>query len=309
MARSGQLKIWTACFRNAVLSLFVAIVTGFMPAHAGYFDTEDDAQGLTDDQRALADRFLDFVLDIDETYFALVDEINGQSTPEIREFNSEASDYELKVVRGSVIEKTGRMMAITKKATSRIQTPLKWSRFYSFDVHPKTPLVGMLHAAIVLQYYEDGSHALGGWIGVMPGTRVEEDIAFLKKTTEDIFAKHSRDISYHRKLLCEHDPLVVDHSKRRQPACAGASFYGRSMMSATDENLDFITEAFAEFVAGYMSIVEKRKDDPYTEADIAAQDVMRRRWLEDQLFADPYSSSIVPYEVWAFQNMPLVIKF
>ena len=212
-------------------------------------------------------------------------------------------------MRGPVVEKAGRMMAITKKATSRIQRQTTWSRFYSFDVHPQTPLVGMLHATILLQFYEDGTGILGGWLGVMPGTRVEEDIASLKKITEDLFARHGRDIAHHRELLCVGDPLEVDHSKRRQPACAGASFYGPSMMGVTDENYRFITEAFESFVDGYMAIVEKRQDDPFTADDIAAQDAMRRRWLEDQLFADPFASSIVPYEVWSYQNVPPVIKY
>jgi hypothetical protein len=29
----------------------------------------------------------------------------------------------------------------------------------------------------------------------------------------------------------------------------------------------------------------------------------------DQLFSDPYASSIVPFDVWSFANMPPIIKF
>ena len=59
----------------------------------------------------------------------------------------------------------------------------------------------------------------------------------------------------------------------------------------------------------YMELVEKHKDSPYTEKDVAAQDKMRREWLIDQLFSDPYSSKIVPFEAWSLANVPPIIKF
>ena len=42
---------------------------------------------------------------------------------------------------------------------------------------------------------------------------------------------------------------------------------------------------------------------------VAAQDAMRKRWLIDQLYSDPYASSIVPYKAWFMANVPPVIKF
>ena len=64
-----------------------------------------------------------------------------------------------------------------------------WSRFYSLDYHAKTPLVGMLHSALVLQFYEDGTGFVGGWLGVMNGTRNAEDMAQLGKVVDDRFAQ------------------------------------------------------------------------------------------------------------------------
>ncbi|MEE4185029.1 MAG: hypothetical protein V2J12_04615 [Gammaproteobacteria bacterium] len=53
----------------------------------------------------------------------------------------------------------------------------------------------------------------------------------------------------------------------------------------------------------------KRADDPFTAADIAAQEQMRKRWLVDQLFSDPFAAKIVPFEIWSFQNVAPVSKF
>ena len=36
---------------------------------------------------------------------------------------------------------------------------------------------------------------------------------------------------------------------------------------------------------------------------------MRRRWLEDQLFADTFSMKVVPYEVWSFANQAPTVRF
>jgi hypothetical protein len=77
----------------------------------------------------------------------------------------------------------------------------------------------------------------------------------------------------------------------------------------TGKSYAFAAELFDSFIDGYMDIVEKRASDPFSEADVLAQDEMRKRWLIDQLFSDPFSSKIVPFSVWSFANVPPVIKF
>jgi hypothetical protein len=62
-------------------------------------------------------------------------------------------------------------------------------------------------------------------------------------------------------------------------------------------------------VDAYLKIVEKRQGSPFSPEDLAAQDAMRRNWLEDQLFADEWTKSVVPYEVWSLANVPPTIKF
>ena len=63
------------------------------------------------------------------------------------------------------------------------------------------------------------------------------------------------------------------------------------------------------FLAEYLAILERRQDEPFSAEDLAAQDEMRRRWLQDQFFSDPFSSRLVPYEAWSLANMPPVVKF
>ncbi|MEC9375157.1 MAG: hypothetical protein VYA80_02155 [Pseudomonadota bacterium] len=251
-----------------------------------------------------------FIIDMDEKFFGRIEKINGGAEFEELFKSTENSDWDIKVTRGDVMEKTGRMLSIGRKlGPGRGDGVLTWGRFYSLDMHPKTPLVGMLHATIVMQMFEDNTIATGGWLGVMPGTKIEVDLARIKKLTNDYFAKHDKDPSLYRELICKgtHETIF---EFRRKPACSGVSFYGPPVYRGNPEaSIKFITGLFELFVDDYVNITLERSDDAFTEADIAAQDKMRKSWLIDQLFSDPYASSVVPFDIWSFANVAPVIKF
>lgn len=298
--------------RHTVFAPLLLLITGTLPFSMALGQgSKAPIDPLSDEDRVTLSTFFNgFVADMDTRFFGRVEDLNGGIEFEDRTQNTEYSDYELRVARGEVMEKAGRMLSFGKKsAPGRGEGVLTWGRFYSLDMHPKTPLVGMLHATIVLQMFEDGSAGTGGWLGVLPGTRVEEDLALLKKITDDYFAKRGKDPALYRTLICKgtHDTVT---EFRRLPACSGVSFYGPPVYRDDPEaSIRFIAGLFEEFVSVYMDIVAERADDAFTPADSVAQDDMRRRWLIDQLFSDPYASKIVPFDVWSFANMPPVIKF
>lgn len=267
---------------------------------------------LPPEQQALAQSMTDFIERIDDKYFARVETINGGGNYEGLIKTGEYSDYDIRVTRGPVVEKTGRMLAVGKKSSPQggpDNGPLVWGRFYSLDIHPKTPLVGMLHATVVLQFYESGKSYAGGWLDVMPGTRIEEDIQVLHQLVDAHFAKYDKSPKLYRTLMCKGTEDTV-FEYRRQPTCSGVSFYGPMVYrDSTEKSYAFIAELFDQFVDSFLDITEKRADDPFSDADLAAQDEMRKRWLIDQLFSDPYASKTVPFETWFLANVPPVIKF
>ena len=265
---------------------------------------------LPPEQRELAEWFNAFLIQMDEKYFGRVAEMNGELVLNDREFSTEWSEHEVRVTRGAVMEKAGRLYSMGKKQRAeRGGREIVWSRFYALDMHPRTPLVGMLHAAIVLQFFGDGSSYAGGWLGTMPGARLEADLGLLKRATDDYFAAAAVDVEIFRRLVCKGtDDTVPDF--RRLPACVGASFYGPPVYRGdTGKTLDFIAGFYDLFVETYMDIVEKRANDPFTDANILAQDKMRKRWFMDQVFSDPYSSVQIPFEVHSFWNAAPVVKF
>lgn len=261
-------------------------------------------------EQAIARDMNAFVARMEDKYFGRVAALNGGASYETLEKQTDDTDYLVRVTRGPVVEKAGSMIAVGKKAQpGRIQGVLQWSRFYSLDFHPRTPLVGMLHATVVVQFYEGGQSFAGGWLGVMNGTRNADDMAALKGVTDAHFAKYGKDPTLYRKLIVKGtDDTVQDF--RRRPDDSGVSFYGPPVFPGdTAKTYQFVAELFDQFTGAYLDLVAKRAKDAYGPADLVAQDAMRKRWLMDQLFSDPFASKLVPFEVWSLANTPPVIKF
>ena len=150
----------------------------------------------------------------------------------------------------------------------------------------------------------------GGWLGVMPGTRVDSDLAELKASMDAVFAAHDKNPDRYREAICKGTEGVISEF-RRKPACVGASFYGAPVYrdDFADRNFKFIAEAFDAFTDTYFDTIEKRQNDPVTEQDVIAQNQMRKAWLVDQLFSDPFAREIVPFEIWSFTNVAPEIRF
>lgn len=292
--------------------LSLLLLLGCAVSSTGLASDDDEARiaRLSAEHRALAERMIRFIEHADERYLGRLEALNGDLPTETLTHATDYSDFDVLVTRGPIVEKAGRMISVSKKASpGRGDGELVWGRFYSLDFHPKTPLVGMLHATLVLQFFADGSAGVGGWLDVLPGTRIDADLQELKKLTDAHFAAHNKDPSLYRRLVCKgtHDTIA---EFRRQPSCSGVSFYGPPVYRENPgKSYIFIEELFEQFVDSHLDIVERRAEEPFTAADLAAQDKMRKRWLIDQLFSDPFSSKIVPFEVWSLANVPPIIKF
>jgi coproporphyrinogen III oxidase len=284
-----------------------ALLIFMLPAFAGL---NDGVEGLNQDQQAFAARTLKFLDDMDAKHFGRAAEIDPTLQNEQKTFDYDFARYEAHVGRGEAIEKIGRMTGIVYKPTGDVQSPTVFGRYFGIDVHPKNPNLGMLHAAFLVQYYPNGRSAIGGTLNVLPGAFRDEDLDAMKAALDEVAEKHGVDIEPLRKRVCAGTEMAVDAKYRRRLACVGASFFGYPMLAVNEENFLFVTEAYDHFVETFLMLVDKRKNEPFTDEHIAKQDAMRRNWLEDQLFTDPYAASgITPYEVWSLTFSPPVVKF
>lgn len=272
-------------------------------------DAGDSLAALTPAEAAVAERALAFLAHIEQSYWAHVRALNGAAELESKSIDVDTAHYDVRVARGKVIEKAGVLAAITRTEIRPYFLGGRWNRFLEFDVHPATPLVGMLHATLVVQFGSDGSGNVGGWIDELPAKRVPEDLDYLRRRADEVFAKYGVDAQPYRVRGCDGDPNEIKRKWRRLPACAGASLYGPPALAANERNLEFVSSMFETVLDGYFATVERRRNSRYTPEDVRLQDAMRRRWLEDQLFSDPLSSKMVPYEVWSFASVPPVVRY
>jgi coproporphyrinogen III oxidase len=295
-------------FRIVAISWLLILATATSSAWAGGHERLDER---TAEQQELASRFQDFIDRMEVKYFTRMEALNGETSFEEKYITTDYAEWDMRVARGPVVQKGGRMLGMETNSppNSPGREDVVWGRFYSLDIHPKTPFVGQIHAVILLQLYANGESAALGWLGVMPGTRVQEDLDYLKETMDAVFAKHEKDSSLYRRLICKGTEDTITEF-RRKPACVGASFYGPPIYrESASKSLDFMMDAYEGFTDAYFDTIEKRQDDPVTQADIAAQKRMRMEWLVDQLFSDPFASDSVPFEVWSFGNVAPEIHF
>lgn len=291
---------------RAIATLAALLVAG--PVLAG---ANDGVEGLTAEQQSFAQRFLQFQEDMDERFFGRAARINGGHDSDVSEtIEQPSADFYVRVARGGAVEKIGRMISREYEPLSDTQRAKLFGRYYGLDVHAKSPLMGHVHSAIVLQYYPDGRGMLGGTLNLLQGAARDADIEYVKTALDKVFEKHGRDSAPYRKRVCNIAKNAVQPKFHRKLACVGASFFGYPMMEVTEANFAFMTEIYATFISAYLDTLERRIDEPYTDADVAKQDAMRLNWTEDQFLGDPFSAGgIVPYEVWGKAFLPPVVRF
>ena len=125
---------------------------------------------------------------------------------------------------------------------------------------------------------------------------------------DQVYEKYGVDPAPHRKLSLEgqndeDDPMATDRKYRRKTTNVGGSFYGRDIYEVNEQNFGFMLEAYETMLVAYLDVVERRKDTPFTEEDLAAQDAMRKNWAEDRLFSDPFTTQVTPYEIWSLMSV------
>lgn len=303
-------------WRPGVLALWGLFLAGaIQPVTAGMPEgTDTRLARLSPEHQVLARRMVAFMERADRKYFARAEALNGGPGPLVPgdTLNRETDDsiYAVRVSRGPVVEKLGRMVAEGKKTQpGRREGALAWGRFYSIDVHPKTPLVGMLHATLVLQFYEDGTGFAGGWLGVMNGTRVDADMQALANVVDGHFAASGKNPAVYRSLIVKGTEDTVTEFRRR-PDPSGVSFYGPPVFPGdVARSYELIEGLFEKFTDAYLDLVSKRADSAVTPDDRARHEAMRKRWLIDQLYSDPFASALVPFDVWSLANVPPTIHF
>jgi coproporphyrinogen III oxidase len=259
---------------------------------------------LTAEQREHAERMLQLTDQREKYFLDTIEKYNDSREVETRVFDFEKARHKVSVARGEVLEKAAWYTNQTKMADPPYIPEAVWDQYFELDFHPRTPLLGQLHATVYFTYLVDGSSAIAGYMDYTPGTWIGEDIAYMKQAVDKVFEQHGHDVERYRQMLYKDY-----HKDKLQAACIGAAFYVRPMLEINEVNLHFVKTAHETFVSAYFDVLDRRKDQSFAEEDLANQAGMRKRWLEDHLFSDPFTMHVVPYEVWSFADAPPVVRF
>lgn len=267
----------------------------------------DNIAELNADQTSAAEGMLVFMDEVEKEFWGFVKEYNGNADVESLAVDPGNAHYEIRINRGKVLEKAAVMTAITQAEKPPFVKGGRWNRFFEIAVHPRSPKVGMLHATLVVQIGNDGTSTIAGTIDMMRAAQEEEDLTFFRAQRDAVFARHGIPVDKYVVGGCG-KPNEGGWKWHRPSTCTGASIFGVNL-DANAKNFAFVSDVFRTGMESYFELVDKRKRARYGKAELAAQDFMRRRWLEDQLFWDVLSKNFVPYEAWAPANAPPVVKY
>lgn len=203
------------------------------------------------------------------------------------------------ISNGSVFEKGGVNTSVVYgelSAQAAQQLKVQGSSFFacglSLVIHPFNPYVPTVHANWrYFELYDKTGAIVDAWFGggtdLTPYYLFEEDVKHFhsvqKKSCDDF------DDSFYPKFKVQCDTYFSNHHRDEERRGVGGIFFDHCR---TDENHDLkfwqrFTEANgAAFLAGYLPIVNRRKQTPFSATHKYWQEIRRGRYVEFNLLHD-----------------------
>ena len=198
-----------------------------------------------------------------------------------------------RILRGNHIEKGGvNFSAVKGELPDKILQALKIEKgkFFATGVsivlHPKNPLVPIIHMNVRYFEMDNGTWGFGGGIDLTPHYVIPEEARFFHTMLKDSCDKHHSDY-YPKFKQWADDYFYVKH--RKETRGIGGIFFDR--LSGEDgftreSRFDFVKEIGNTFCPIYLKLLKDNKDKPYTEAQKKWQLIRRGRYVEFNLVWD-----------------------
>ncbi|CAN8103492.1 unnamed protein product [Discula destructiva] len=160
----------------------------------------------------------------------------------------------------------------------------------SLVVHPRNPMAPTVH--LNYRYFEtanaDGSGGVwwfGGGADLTPSYLFDEDAIHFHRTLRDVCDKHNKDYYPKFKKWC--DEYFYNKHRGESRGLGGIFFDDLDESVADKENLfAFIQDGLQSFLPGYIPIITRRMDMPFTEQEKEWQQVRRGKYVEFNLVHD-----------------------
>jgi coproporphyrinogen III oxidase len=152
----------------------------------------------------------------------------------------------------------------------------------SLVLHPHNPYVPTVHANF--RYLERGTTGwFGGGADLTPYYPYREDVIHFHRTLKEACERHHDVADYtHFRKWCD-DYFYIKH--RNEMRGVGGIFFDH-LKENTEATFAFVQDAGESFLSAYLPIVERRRQQPFTEREHHFQLIRRGRYVEFNLVYD-----------------------
>jgi coproporphyrinogen III oxidase len=199
----------------------------------------------------------------------------------------EKAGVNLSVVYGTMPQEA--LQAATERGIDRAKGMAPGERVPFFAcglssvMHPRNPFAPTMH--FNYRYFETdgGVWWVGGGTDITPSYIDEEDMKHFHGTYKEVCDRH--DPNYYKEFKEWADRyFIIQH--RNETRGLGGIFFDDQNNKTPEEHFAFSEDCLNSVVKAYGPIVEKHKNDPYTEEQKQWQQVRRGRYVEFNLVYD-----------------------
>jgi coproporphyrinogen III oxidase len=152
----------------------------------------------------------------------------------------------------------------------------------SLVLHPYSPMIPTVHCNLRFIELNDGDGWFGGGMDLTPYYLEEEDVVHFHSTLKNVCDQHDPSFYLRFKQQCDQYFYIKHRSEARG---VGGIFFDYLREDLT-RIFRFIQDVGSSFIPAYKPIVERRKNEPWGEAEKQWQLHRRGRYVEFNLVYD-----------------------
>jgi coproporphyrinogen III oxidase len=204
--------------------------------------------------------------------------LNNTNQVEHREYDTPVGMWEVKVVRGEVLEKAvlGSAQITTKHPDTGEVTRFDILQAHVYPSSPKVPIL-----IFSVENFVGKEDTFSGLLDIAHPVPNEEDQRFFVDEIKKVAEKHGDDYEALRKNL-ETTRYMYKLDQWEKAANAGIGI----SLRLPKEKFDLIKDAGPAWLKSYFTIVEKRGQESYDREDVALMNISRAKILEFYLIGD-----------------------
>jgi coproporphyrinogen III oxidase len=217
-------------------------------------------------------KILDFVKEMKEKAVGDLLEVSGTGKCDEKSFDFDNNRAIIATIRGGAIGKAAITQLMLKGVTMPDTGEEVDATVYQMEVFPENPYCPMGHFNTEWST-KAGVNTYHMNLDLFPAITVEEDLAAVKGAMDKVADQFGRDRDGMRKGLDEH--YNMGHW-----SVPLATKVGCKLLKLGEADLELFVAAYRTFFDGYIAILKKRKDAPFSEEEGRLTGERNGKWLE-----------------------------